>query len=153
MLTKSRQKTVSSVKSISSMASTMGDQYFWKVGITQLHIRDVKPQMPLFKKRIYLLYRQGPPGNHQTTSRHSIQGHQAKQRLIYIQGLDGSGFNCTKQRGFCPAATAYCSLAGSRQSSFDSLHTQSLLIHLSSSAENEDSSHQPLTRWLPAESR
>lgn len=53
---KSRHKAASSGKSISSMASTMKDQYFWKVGITQLHIRDDKPQMPLFKKRIYLLY-------------------------------------------------------------------------------------------------
>lgn len=69
---KSRHKAASSGKSISSMASTMEDQYFWKVGITQLHIRDDKPQMPLFKKRNYLLYCCGPPGNHQTTSTQQV---------------------------------------------------------------------------------
>lgn len=56
MLTKSRQKTASPVKSISSMASTKEDQYFWKVGITQLHIRDVNLKCHCLKKGIYLLY-------------------------------------------------------------------------------------------------
>lgn len=69
-------------------------------------------------------------------SKNRIQGHQAKQRFIYIQGLDRFRFSCAKQRGFCPAAISYCSLTSFRQSSFNSLHIQSLLIHLTSSAEN-----------------
>lgn len=142
MLTQRRQRTASSVKSISSMASTMEDQYFWKVGITQLHIRDDKPQMPLFKKSIYLLYCREvlqattrPPVH----NRSCIQGHQAKKWLIYTQGprqIFLFGFNCAKQRDFCPTATAGCSLTRLRQSSFNSLHVQSLLIPLTSSAKN-----------------
>lgn len=138
VLTRSRQKTASSVESISSTASTMEDQYFWKVGITQLHIRDDKLKCHCLKKESICFTAEvlqatiRPP----VRNRSRIQGHQAKQQLIYTQGPDRFGFKCTKQRGFCPAATAYCFLTGFRQSSFNSLHVQSLLIHLTSSAEN-----------------
>lgn len=132
MLTQSRQKTAPFVQSISAMAAQ------WKTSISgKLAQRSCILEMSNLKRHCLkkasicfaaqvLQATTGPPGHNGSASTDiRLSNNSFRYRQIFL-----SGFNCANQRGFCPAATAYCSLTGFRQSSFNSLHPQPLLIHL-----------------------
>lgn len=132
MLTQSRQKTAPFVQSISAMAAQ------WKTSISgklaqRSHILETSNLKRHCLKKACICFAAhvlqattGPPGyNDSVCTDIRLSNNSFRYRQIFL-----SGFNCANQKGLCLAVTAYCSLTGFRQSSFNSLHPQPLLIHL-----------------------